>query len=55
MEIRDYLRMLRRGWLAIVLITALFVGVAGGYLALAPKRYDAMTVLFVSAANPKTH
>ena len=54
MEIRDYLRMLRRGWPAVVLITMLFVGVAAGYLALAPKRYDATTVLFVSAANPKS-
>ena len=53
MEIRDYLRMLRRGWLAVVLITALFVGMAAAYLALAPKRYDATTVLFVSTANPK--
>ena len=54
MEIRDYLRMLRRGWPAVVLITMLFVGVAAGYLTLAPKRYDATTVLFVSAANPKS-
>ena len=54
MEIRDYLRMLRRGWLAIVLITAVFVGIAAVYLTLAPKRYDAATVLFVSTANPVT-
>ena len=54
MEIRDYLRMLRRGWPAVVLITTLFVGIAAGYLVLAPKRYDATTVLFVSAANPKS-
>jgi polysaccharide biosynthesis transport protein len=53
MEIRDYLRMLRRGWPAVVLVTTFFVGIAAGYLALAPKRYDATTVLFVSAANPK--
>ena len=51
MEIRDYLRMLRRGWLAILLITALFVGIAGAYLAVVPKRYDATTTLFISAAN----
>ena len=51
MEIRDYLRMLRRGWPAVVLITTLFVGIAAAYLALAPKRYNASTVLFVSAAN----
>jgi capsular exopolysaccharide synthesis family protein len=52
MEIRDYLRMLRRGWPAIVLITAIFVGSAGIYLILAPKRYDAVTVLYVSTSNP---
>jgi succinoglycan biosynthesis transport protein ExoP len=54
MEIRDYLRMLRRGWPAVALITTLFVGIAAGYLVLAPKRYDATTVLFVSAASPKS-
>jgi polysaccharide biosynthesis transport protein len=54
MEIRDYLRMLKRGWPAVVLITTIFVGIAAGYLVLAPKRYDATTVLFVSAANPKS-
>src|SRR3712207_4893211 len=54
MEIRDYLRMLRRGWPAVALVTTVFVGVSAAYLALAPKRYDATTVLFVSAANPKS-
>ena len=54
MEIRDYLRMLRRGWPAVVIITTIFVGVAAGYVVLAPKRYDAATVLFVSAASPKS-
>ena len=54
MEIRDYLRMLRRGWPAVVLVTTFFVGIAAAYLALAPKRYDATTVLFVSTANPKS-
>lgn len=54
MEIRDYLRMLRRGWPVVVLVTTIFVGIAAGYLVLAPKRYEATTVLFVSAANPKS-
>ena len=54
MEIRDYIRMLRSGWPAVVLITTVFVGIAAGYLVLMPKRYDATTVLFVSAANPKS-
>lgn len=54
MEIRDYLRMLKRGWPAVVLITTIFVGIAAGYLVLAPKRYDATTVLFVSGAHLKS-
>src|SRR5918994_976385 len=54
MEIRDYLRMLRHGWPAVVLITTLFVALAAAYVALAPKRYDATTVLFVSAHSPKS-
>jgi succinoglycan biosynthesis transport protein ExoP len=52
MEIRDYLRMLRRGWPAILVLTALFVGLAAAYLAVAPRRYDATTVLLVSPNNP---
>ena len=52
MEIRDYLRMLRRGWPAILVITALFLGLAAAYLAVAPRRYDATTVLLVSPNRP---
>lgn len=54
MELRDYLRMLRRGWPAVLAITALVVGLASLYLALAPKRYDAAAVLFVSADDLRT-
>jgi succinoglycan biosynthesis transport protein ExoP len=53
-EIRDYLRMLRRGWPAIVLFTVLGVGLASAYVAFAPKRYEANAVLYVSAAAPVT-
>jgi capsular exopolysaccharide synthesis family protein len=52
MELRDYARMLRRGWATILLVTVLAVGLAGLYLVLAPKRYDATSVLFVSANAP---
>ncbi len=54
MELRDYLRMLRRGWPAIVLITALFVGLAALYVAVAPQRYESQTVLFVSGQSPQS-
>jgi succinoglycan biosynthesis transport protein ExoP len=53
-EIRDYLRMLRRGWLAILAITVAVLGMSFAYLALAPKTYSATTVLYVSANDPKS-
>lgn len=52
MELRDYLRMLRRGWLTVALVAALVLGLAALYLVLTPKRYEATTVLFVSASDP---
>ncbi len=54
MEIRDYLRMLRRGWLAVLAITAAVLGMSMAYLALAPKTYSATTVLYVSANDPES-
>lgn len=54
MELQDYLRMLRRGWLTVVVVTAVSVGLASLYAALAPKVFDATTVLLVSASNPTT-
>ncbi|MGH3751266.1 MAG: polysaccharide biosynthesis tyrosine autokinase [Pseudonocardiaceae bacterium] len=54
MELQDYLRMLRRGWLTVVVVTAVGVGLASLYAALAPRVFDATTVLFVSAGDPTT-
>src|SRR5690348_17540422 len=54
MELRDYVRMLKRGWPTVVLITALFVALASLYLFLTPKRYEATTTLFVSANDPQS-
>lgn len=54
MELRDYVRMLRRGWPTVLLLTAVFLGLAAGYLALAPKRYEATAVLFVTVTNPES-
>lgn len=48
MEFRDYLRMLRRGWLAVVLITLLGLGGSLLYLQLATKTYEARSLLYVS-------
>jgi capsular exopolysaccharide synthesis family protein len=52
MELRDYLRMLRRGWPVVLLITALFVGVAALYVTIAPKRFEATTTLHISTNGP---
>ena len=54
MELRDYLRMLQKGWLTVALITALFLSAAAAYVALVPRRYDATAVLLVSAQDPRT-
>ena len=52
MDIRDYLRMLKRGW-PIVLITAvIFVGLSSLYLTLTPKQYQSTAVILVSASDP---
>ena len=54
MDLRDYVRMLRRGWPTVVLLTALMVGLASLYLFLTPKNYEAGTTLFVSASDPQS-
>jgi capsular exopolysaccharide synthesis family protein len=54
MELRDYLRMLRRGWPTVLLVTAIAVGLAGVYLSVAPKRYQATAVIFVSTTNQQS-
>jgi capsular exopolysaccharide synthesis family protein len=53
MELRDYVRMLKRGWPTIMLITALFLGLASLYVAVAPKRYESSTTLLISADSPQ--
>ena len=52
MELRDYIRMLKRGWPVIVLVTALMVSLSALYVTVAPKSYEASTMLFVSGENP---
>lgn len=54
MELRDYLRMLRRGWRTVVAVTAITLILAVVYLALTPKRYEATATLLVTANNPSS-
>jgi capsular exopolysaccharide synthesis family protein len=54
LELRDYARMLRRGWPVVLLVTALFAGLSMAYLAVAPKHYEAKAVLFVSTSQPES-
>jgi succinoglycan biosynthesis transport protein ExoP len=48
MEFRDYLRMFRRGWPILLLVTALGIAAAASYLQVVPKRYDATAEVLVS-------
>lgn len=54
MEFRDYLRMVKRGWPAIFLITAFFVAASVAYLVVSPKTYQARAVVYVSARGPQS-
>ena len=48
MELTDYIRILRKNWLIIVLATLLGVGVAAGYSLTRTPMYDAQSTVFVS-------
>jgi capsular exopolysaccharide synthesis family protein len=54
MDIKDYLAMLRRGWLMIVAFSVGCVTLAGIYLTVTPPSYEAATSLFVTANDPQT-
>lgn len=54
MEFRDYLRMLRRGWPVVVLLTALGVGAAAAYVSASPRVYQATSVIYVSVQDSKS-
>lgn len=49
MELRDYLRVLRRGWLLIVLFVLVGVGASATYSLVLTPQYEAGTRVFVSA------
>ena len=52
MDIRDYIRMLRRGWPVVMVTGAIFLGLAVAYLAVTPKTYQSTAVLLVSVNDP---
>lgn len=54
LELQDYLHMLRRGWVLILTVAILFVGLAVAYSVLAPKRYESTTTLLVSTGPTRT-
>ncbi|WP_411284443.1 YveK family protein, partial [Lapillicoccus sp.] len=51
MELRDYLRVLRKRWLVIVVVTLVTLGVAALATVLSPKVYSAQTQFFVSTSG----
>ncbi|MFM2438013.1 MAG: hypothetical protein RLZ55_830, partial [Actinomycetota bacterium] len=55
MDLRDYIRILRKRWLPIALITALGVALGAGFSLLSPKVYSATTQNFVSIGQSTTN
>ncbi|MEO9246553.1 polysaccharide biosynthesis tyrosine autokinase [Citricoccus nitrophenolicus] len=54
MDLRDYIRILRNNWLAILLVTLLGVAVAAGATALTKPSYTARTQIFVAVNSGDT-
>ncbi|MDQ1247674.1 MAG: tyrosine-protein kinase, partial [Actinomycetota bacterium] len=51
MDLRDYLRILRKRWLSIAIITALGVAIGAGYSLMSPKIYRATAQNFVAISG----
>lgn len=51
MELRDYLRILHKSWILIVVLTLVGVGVAAVYSLLVTPKYEATTQLYVSVRS----
>ena len=51
MDLRDYLRILRKRWLSIAIITALGVAIGAGYSLISPKIYRAQAQNFVAISG----
>ncbi|WP_130176345.1 polysaccharide biosynthesis tyrosine autokinase [Cryobacterium sp. SO1] len=54
MELRDYIRILRKGWVVIVLLTLVGVGAAAAYSLTLTPRYSATAKVFVSTQGAGT-
>lgn len=54
MELTDYIRILRKNWLIIVLATVLGVGAAAGYSLTRTPTYEAQSTVFVSSQTGTT-
>lgn len=52
MDLRDYVRLIRRGWPTLALVLILSVGAAATYLLVSPKRFDATATLAVTVDDP---
>ncbi len=51
MELRDYVRIIRRRWLLVILVTALGIGAGVAPAVLMQPRYEATTQLYVSVSS----
>jgi succinoglycan biosynthesis transport protein ExoP len=51
MELKDYLRILRKRWVAIAALTLLGIALAAGGTILTTPKYEASTLVFVQVAN----
>lgn len=51
MELQDYLRIVRKRWMTIVITTLVVVGLAAGWTALQTKQYTSTTQFFVSVSG----
>lgn len=51
MELQDYLRIVRKRWMTIVITTLVVVGLAAGWTALQTKQYTSSTQFFVSVSG----
>jgi capsular exopolysaccharide synthesis family protein len=52
-DLRDYLRLLRRGWPTLALVLVVSVGLAAAYLLVATKRYVATASVVVTVADAR--
>lgn len=54
MELQDYLRIVRKRWVTIIVTTLVVVGLAAAVTALQTKRYTSSTQFFVSVSGSDT-